>query len=123
MEEDLEPGLAGMNAAKELEQCAAERPALGLILGEPPRRGKGVRVPAEIHVGLDGERQECLGCFRAAILGQRVNILADGRHIRGRHTVRWDGRDHYGKVVSSGIYIYKLTGDSFAESRKMVLIK
>jgi hypothetical protein len=57
------------------------------------------------------------------ILGQRVITLADGRYSRGRHTIRWAGRDQYGRVVSSGIYVYKLKADAYTESRKMVLIK
>jgi len=40
------------------------------------------------------------------VIGQRVRILVDGVKEAGFHEVVWDGRDEYGKIVSSGMYIY-----------------
>jgi flagellar hook assembly protein FlgD len=57
------------------------------------------------------------------MLGQQVAILASGQLAAGLHTVHWDGRDASGRLVSSGIYLYRLNSSEFTESRKMLLLK
>lgn len=57
------------------------------------------------------------------LLGQRVTTLVDGNLEAGYHQVRWDGTNHQGGVVASGVYFYKIQADGFARSRKMVLLK
>jgi hypothetical protein len=46
----------------------------------------------------------------------------------GEHTIRWDGRNRRGKVVSSGIYLYRIKVSIskrkvFTDLRKMILLK
>lgn len=57
------------------------------------------------------------------LLGQEVIVLANGRFMAGTHTLVWDGQDTGGNRVTSGVYFYRLTTDSFSEQRKMVLLK
>jgi hypothetical protein len=57
------------------------------------------------------------------VLGQEVITLADGRMDGGSHEVDWDGKAANGNRVSSGIYFYRLLTDSFADTKKMVLLK
>jgi hypothetical protein len=57
------------------------------------------------------------------VLGQKVVTVADDIFEAGYHTVNWDGQDSNGRQVSSGIYIYRIQADTFADSRKMLLIK
>jgi hypothetical protein len=57
------------------------------------------------------------------ILGQRVTTLVNSHQEPGHYQVMWDSKDGFGHAVASGIYIYRMTTDSFAESRKMVLLK
>jgi M6 family metalloprotease-like protein len=57
------------------------------------------------------------------IRGQVVRTLVDEDKAGGDYTVFWNGRDEYGKAVSSGIYFYKLTAGSSSEVKKMVLLK
>ena len=52
------------------------------------------------------------------VVGQKVAILADGRHEVGTYTVAWDARD-----LSSGVYFYRLSTPEFETTRKMVLLK
>ena len=52
------------------------------------------------------------------LLGQSVAVIADGRLSAGSHTLSFDGSG-----LSSGVYIYRLTGSGFSETRKMLLIK
>ncbi|GEM_PF-4264913 len=46
------------------------------------------------------------------ILGQHVRTLFEGVVSAGRHAVVWDGRDNFGVVVASGVYVYRLAGIS-----------
>jgi hypothetical protein len=58
------------------------------------------------------------------LLGQEVVRLVDKVQASGRHTVTWNGRDAGGRVVSSGTYLYRLTGDSgHSISKRMILLK
>jgi hypothetical protein len=55
--------------------------------------------------------------------GQEVRTLLNARQSVGMNSVVWDGRDQFGKEVSSGIYIYRLqTGESI-QSRKLSFVR
>jgi ligand-binding sensor domain-containing protein len=57
------------------------------------------------------------------IFGQEVRTLVNERQPAGVNSVVWDGRDQSGKVVSSGIYIYRLQAGESIQSRKMTLVQ
>ncbi|MCC7264632.1 MAG: T9SS type A sorting domain-containing protein, partial [Candidatus Latescibacteria bacterium] len=57
------------------------------------------------------------------LLGQKVSVLVDGVQFPGRYQAVWDGRDTQGRVVASGVYIYRLATPSHVESRKMTLLR
>ena len=61
------------------------------------------------------------------ILGQKVKTLVDGVMAAGYHNVEWNGTDHNGLGVSSGVYLYKLqdplTLKPLVPVRKMVYVK
>ena len=61
------------------------------------------------------------------LLGEEVKTLVDENQPAGTYSVRWDGRDRYGKQVAGGIYLYKIEAvgslGRFVQSRKMILIK
>ena len=43
---------------------------------------------------------------------------------KGKYTLRWNGKDHYGRSLPSGIYLYEFrAGDKFHQTRKMTLLK
>lgn len=52
------------------------------------------------------------------IKGQKIKTLTTDQYEKGNHSVIWTGVDDSGKLVSSGIYMYKLNVDG-----KNVLIK
>lgn len=52
------------------------------------------------------------------VLGQRVATLVDGVQPSGFHEVRFDASS-----LSSGLYLYRLTTESFSETKRMMLIK
>jgi hypothetical protein len=57
------------------------------------------------------------------VSGALVRTLVDGSHNPGAYDVHWDGRNAAGKVVSSGVYFYRLETKGFTETRRMVLLK
>jgi hypothetical protein len=56
-------------------------------------------------------------------LGQEILTLVNGYQTAGEYQVVWDGRDNQGRPVPSGVYIYRLQGENFSDSRKMMLIR
>ncbi len=57
------------------------------------------------------------------IKGQKVITLADGKFSKGMHKVVWNGKDRFGKKVTSGMYLYKLQSGKNLKIRKMLMIK
>ncbi|MFC2075456.1 T9SS type A sorting domain-containing protein [candidate division KSB1 bacterium] len=70
-------------------------------------------LPLEDHVVLDIYN----------ISGQMVRRLVDQRTAAGFHKVRWDGKDMYGKQVTSGIYFYRVKAGSYSATKKMTVLK
>ena len=56
-------------------------------------------------------------------LGQAVRTLVDGYQPAGDRIVRWNSRDGQGRTVSSGLYFYRLDGETVKEVRRMLLLK
>ena len=56
-------------------------------------------------------------------LGQQVRILVQDSQAPGQYRVTWDGKDMYGREVSSGVYIYRLVHSSGAITRRLLLVK
>jgi CubicO group peptidase (beta-lactamase class C family) len=57
------------------------------------------------------------------LLGREVVRLVDGYREPGYHEVQWNGRNHDGIELPSGIYIARLMTPGYSKSIKMVLLK
>ena len=57
------------------------------------------------------------------VLGRFVAVLANEVVESGTYKVIWNGLDHNGAPVASGMYLYRIDAGTFAASRKMVLMK
>jgi flagellar hook assembly protein FlgD len=57
------------------------------------------------------------------VLGQEIVRLMTGEQAAGQYRVRWDGRDRYGRQVTSGVYFYRIEAGEFVEVRKMLLVR
>jgi len=74
-----------------------------------------------ISFGLNAKERVKLSIYN--ILGERVIDLVDRTLPAGRYQAIWDGRDHAGEAVGSGIYFYRLSAGERSLARKMVMIK
>lgn len=57
------------------------------------------------------------------ILGERVAELANGTLPAGQYTYTWDGRNHNGRPVASGMYFYRLESEGKIFQKKMLLVR
>ena len=58
------------------------------------------------------------------IKGQEIKTLINKYHYSpGLYTVNWDGRNNAARVVSSGLYFYRITAGKFTQTGKMTVIK
>lgn len=57
------------------------------------------------------------------LLGRKIRTLVNGTQNTGIYSVNWDGKNDNNIPVSSGIYIYQLKAGSFAETKRMILMK
>lgn len=56
-------------------------------------------------------------------LGEEMAVLVDGEVGAGIHEVKWDGKDHQGRDVPTGMYLYRIMAGSFTETKKMILVR
>lgn len=82
-----------------------------------PKTNIRYQLPVESYVQLE--------IYNLA--GQKVRTLVSARKNTGSHSVQWNGLNDSGQKVSSAIYLYtiriKSSGQSFSQSRKMILMK
>ncbi len=57
------------------------------------------------------------------IMGQEVKTLVDRVQPFGNHVIRWDGKNNNGQLVSSGVYIVKMSARKFSSVKKLILMK
>lgn len=56
------------------------------------------------------------------VLGREVRSFHQDRATAGVHKIIWDGKNHHGAAVSTGVYFYQVRmGENFAVRRMMVL--
>jgi hypothetical protein len=56
-------------------------------------------------------------------LGEKVLTMVDGNLAPGKYNYSWDGSNKHGKIVSSGMYYYRITAGNFIKTKKMLFIK
>lgn len=55
--------------------------------------------------------------------GSLVSTLIDAELTAGRHGAQWIGKDRAGRMVSSGVYLYRLTTPDLVQTGKMTLAR
>jgi len=77
----------------------------------------------EIRFDLSGTHAQKIRLSIYNLLGQEIRTLVQGTFNPGSYRVQWDGKDNWGRSVSTGIYLYRLEGKDFSLTRRMALIK
>ncbi len=57
------------------------------------------------------------------LVGHRVATLVNKNQQAGFYSVQWNGRDDSGRIVTSGVYLYRLETKEFVKVRKLTLIR
>jgi len=52
-----------------------------------------------------------------------VGVVAHEHQEAGYYQVRWDGKNAFGRTVSTGLYLYKLEAGPNVAVRKMIFAK
>lgn len=78
-------------------------------------------LTTEIEYSLQSPSQVRLTIYN--VLGQEVIRLIDEAQASGPYRVSWNARARNGRVVASGVYLYRLDAGDWQDSRKMVLLK
>ncbi len=55
--------------------------------------------------------------------GQKVKQLVNETLLAGQHNVMWNGKDEFGKEITSGLYFYKLVSGDHEQTKKMLMLK
>jgi hypothetical protein len=74
-----------------------------------------------IDISIPHASHVCLTIFN--MLGQKVTTLVDQDMTAGKHMVDWRGVDSYGREISTGTYIYRITAGNFVQTKKMMFMK
>jgi histidinol-phosphate aminotransferase len=56
-------------------------------------------------------------------LGRKIRTLLNHNLTPGTHTIPWDGKDIFGNVVASGVYIFSLVQGEFESNYRATMIK
>jgi hypothetical protein len=73
----------------------------------------------EFQVGAAGPVE--LAMYNVA--GQKIRTLLSAALSPGQYSATWDGRDEKGEEAASGVYLYRLTADSFQATRLLLLVR
>lgn len=57
------------------------------------------------------------------VSGRLVRTLVNAYNEPGLYAAPWDGKDHAGHAVTSGVYFYQLQAGTYTETKRMVLLR
>ncbi len=57
------------------------------------------------------------------VSGRKVRTLIEDDQLPGTHRVKWNGRDDWGREVSSGVYVCQLRAGQKSLTRKLLLLR
>jgi len=97
-------------------------PRAALAAWPLPYRGGELTVSFRSAGGLGGGRASAdVTIFD--LRGRRVRTLARGDYETGFQTIAWDGRDGFGRAVSSGLYFIRATDGGVSTRIKLIVVR
>ena len=77
----------------------------------------------ETSIGYDIAKAGTVRLTVHALTGQQIRTLVDAERPAGSYQVTWDGADHVGREVASGVYLCRMQVGDYRAVRKMLLIR
>ena len=68
-------------------------------------------------------RDEFVSIFVYDLMGRRIKTLVNKVNAPGRYSVSWNGTNDDSKLLSTGMYFYKMRAEGFESVKKLMLIK
>jgi hypothetical protein len=90
-------------------------------LGRPKPNPFDRSTRLEFTVGTNALGRYRIEVFNVA--GRRVRTLLDGFPGEGHHEARWEGDSESGRTAAPGVYFVRMTGPSYNQKRKLVLLR
>ena len=81
------------------------------------------RSSTEIYFGISRKDAKNAEIEIYNIKGQKVKQIKIMNYELGMNKITWNGKDDFGKPVSSGIYFYKLSSGKQNSTKKMMLLR
>jgi len=78
---------------------------------------------AETHIRFTVPKATMASVRIYNISGQLARVFSQELTSAGYFEIAWDGRDHRGQSMASGVYIYQLITDESQQIRKMILLR
>jgi len=105
--------------AKEKQQPVVVLPPNDFVLAQnyPNPFNPATRIDFTLPIGA---------AIRLAVfdlLGREVRVLEKGEKAAGKYSTTWDGRDGEGRLIPSGMYIYRLDAGHIELSRRLLIIR
>ena len=57
------------------------------------------------------------------LMGRIVNNLVSIRQDAGYKSIKWNGTNNQGQLVSAGLYLYTIQAGEYRQTKKMILLK
>ena len=68
-------------------------------------------------------RDGLVSIFVYDLMGRRIKTLVNKVNVPGRYSVNWNGTNDDSKLLSTGMYFYKMRAKGFESVKKLMLIK
>jgi hypothetical protein len=115
------PLMPGRRVTYEVNLNGDVRAIASLAASLGPNRPNPFNPATSIRYSLSEAVEVKLAIYN--LLGQEIRSLVQQFQPAGSYTVVWDGRDAVGRLVSTGLYMYRLQAGADVVTRKMVLAK
>ena len=57
------------------------------------------------------------------LTGKLIKTFVNEEKQSGYYSVIWNGRDEFGREVSSGIYFYRIQAGNYIETKQCIMLK
>jgi len=96
-------------------------PEIPLITGLKTAYPNPFNPSTTISFELAEPHSVCMEIFN--IKGQKVVTLINENYLAGRHSIVWNGRDHYGIACQTGVYFCRMQANNYQEIYKLMILK